>query len=283
MVKNNNYLELSMLNKITASLTGIFLAVALSGCASQANKDPLEGFNRGVYKFNDTADKAVLKPIAGAYKAVVPDPLRTGVHNFFNNLETFVSLINDLLQFKFSHAMNDAGRFVINSTFGIAGLIDVASKDGIEMRKEDFGQTLGFWGVGNGAYIVLPLLGPSTLRDTAGLAVDTAYFDPITYIDDVRTANQLRIVDYIDTRSQYLPASDLLDDAALDPYSFMRDAYLQRRASHVADGAQQEESDFYDEEYTGPADNAADPAAPAETAPADGMTPDAATPAEDAE
>jgi len=265
-----------MLNKITALITSISLAVALSGCASQANKDPLEGFNRGVYKFNDAADKAVLKPVAGAYKAVVPDPLRTGVHNFFNNLETFVSLINDLLQFKLNHAMNDAGRFVINSTFGIAGLIDVASKDGIEQRKEDFGQTLGFWGVGNGAYIVLPLLGPSTLRDTAGLAVDTAYLSPLGYIDDVRTANQLRIVDYIDTRSQYLPASDLLDDAALDPYSFMRDAYLQRRASSVADGVQsQEENDFYDEEYTGPAEVAPEKAAPA--------APDDAAPSSDTE
>lgn len=247
-----------MLNKITGLMTSIFLAAVLSGCASQANKDPLEGFNRGIYKFNDTADKAVLKPVAGAYKAVMPTPIRNGVNNFFNNLETFVSVINDLLQFKFGHAMDGAGRFVINSTFGIAGLIDVASMDGIERRQEDFGQTLGHWGVGNGAYLVLPLLGPSTLRDTAGFAVDTAYFSPITYLDEVRTANQLRMVDYIDTRSQYLPASDLLDDAALDPYSFMRDAYLQRRASRVADGeAQEVENDFYDEEYTGAIDDSA--------------------------
>ncbi|HWU35309.1 MAG TPA: VacJ family lipoprotein [Methylovorus sp.] len=224
-----------MRTKSYAVIASLVLVSLLSGCASQANKDPLEGLNRGVYKFNDTADKAVIKPIAGAYKAVVPSPVRSGVGNFFNNLGTFVSVINNLLQFKIDNAMSEAGRFVINSTFGIAGLIDVASKDGIERHPEDFGQTLGYWGVGDGAYLVLPFLGPSTLRDTGGLVVDTMAFDPISYVDNPRTRNQARLLNLVDKRSQYLPASDLLDDAALDPYAFMRDAYLQRRANQIND------------------------------------------------
>lgn len=237
---------------LTATITGIFLALLLTGCASQGNRDPLESMNRGIYKFNDVADKAVVKPIAGAYKAVLPAPIRSGVNNFFTNLNTFVSAINDLLQFKFGKAVEGAGRFVINSTFGIAGIFDVASMDGIEQRNEDFGQTLGYWGVGNGAYVVLPLLGPSTLRDTGGLVVDTLAFDPITYLEDPRTRNALRGMKYLDKRAQLLPGSDLLDEAALDPYAFMRDAYLQRRENQIADGvtakASNYDDDFYGEE-----------------------------------
>lgn len=237
--------------KLTGTIISILLALTLTGCASQGNRDPLEGLNRGVYKFNDTADKAVIKPIAGAYKAVLPSPVRSGVNNFFTNLNTFVSVINDLLQFKFDKAVEGAGRFVINSTFGIAGVLDLASKDGIELRNEDFGQTLAYWGVGDGAYLVLPFLGPSTLRDTGGFVVDTLAFDPITYLDDPRTRNSLRGLKYLDKRSQLLPGSDLLDDAALDPYAFMREAYLQRRESQIADGAavqshSDEEDGFYD-------------------------------------
>jgi len=225
-----------MHTKITGVIASIALALMLTSCASQGNKDPLEGLNRGIYKFNDTVDKAALKPIAGAYKAVLPTPVRSGVNNFFSNLSTFVSAINNLLQFKFGNAFSEAGRFVINSTFGIAGVMDVASWDKIEKHTEDFGQTLGRWGVGNGAYLVLPILGPSTLRDTAGLVVDTWAFDPITYIDDPATRNQLRLLKLFDKRAQYLPGSDLLDEAALDPYAFMRDAYMQRRASQDNDG-----------------------------------------------
>jgi phospholipid-binding lipoprotein MlaA len=225
-----------MLTQSKHLLLTALLAIMLAGCASTGNKDPLEGFNRGVYKFNDVADKAVIKPIAGAYKAVLPGPVRSGVNNFFGNLNTFVSVINDLLQFKFDKAFEGAGRFVINSTFGIAGLIDVASMDGIEKRNEDFGQTLGHWGVGSGPYIVLPFLGPSNIRDTAGLVVDTAAFDPISYIDDPATRNSTRALKVLDKRAQLLPGSDLLDEAALDPYAFMRDAYNQRRESQINDG-----------------------------------------------
>lgn len=215
---------------------GILLAGVLGGCATQANRDPLEGLNRGIYKFNDVADKAVIKPIAGAYKAALPSPVRSGVNNFFSNLATFVTVINDLLQFKLDKAMDDTGRLAINTTFGIGGLVDWASMDGIEERHEDLGQTLGYWGVGDGAFLMLPLLGPSTIRDTAGLVVDSAFIDPLGYIDNVSLRNQLLLTKFVDTRAQYLPGSDLLDEAALDPYVFLRDAYLQRRHSLIQDG-----------------------------------------------
>jgi len=221
---------------IKGLLVGVLLAGMLGGCATQANKDPLEGLNRGIYKFNDTVDKAALKPVAGAYKAVLPSPIRTGVNNFFSNLGTVVTVINDLLQFKFDKALDDSGRFVINSTFGIAGLVDWASMDGIEKRKEDFGQTLAYWGWKDSAYLVLPFFGPSTLRDTGGLVVDSAFFDPIGYVEDPTDRNRLLLTKFVDTRASYLPGSDLLDEAALDPYSFMRDAYMQRRNSQIYDG-----------------------------------------------
>ena len=221
---------------IKSFAVGLLLTGALGGCATQANKDPLEGLNRGIYKFNDTVDKAVVKPVAGAYKAVLPSPVRSGVNNFFANLGTVVTVINDLLQFKLDKAMDDTGRLAINSTFGIAGLIDWASMDGIEKRNEDFGQTLGHWGAGDGAFLMLPFLGPSTIRDTAGLVVDSVFFDPLGYVDDVRARNLLLLTKFVDTRAQYLPGSDLLDEAALDPYVFMRDAYLQRRNNQIHDG-----------------------------------------------
>lgn len=215
------------------------LALAAAGCASQNNKDPLEGMNRGIYKFNDVTDKAVFKPVASAYKTVAPSPIRTGINNFFTNLGSITSVLNNLLQLKFSNAFSEAGRFVINSTFGLAGFINVAGMDNVPVHKEDFGQTLGHWGTGSGAYLVLPFLGPSSLRDVTGLVVDTATSDPIQYthnIGEIRLHNQLRAAQFIDKRAELLTATDLVDEASLDPYAFMRDAYLQRRASLVQDG-----------------------------------------------
>ncbi|HEY3301571.1 MAG TPA: VacJ family lipoprotein [Methylophilaceae bacterium] len=225
--------------RIKSFTTSIIICAALmiSGCATTGNKDPYEGYNRAVYKFNDVADKAVIKPIAGAYKAVTPPPIKTGVSNFFSNIGTLITAINDLLQFKLSKAMTDIGRFAINTTVGIGGLIDVASMDGIPQNHEDFGQTLAVWGVGDGGFTVLPFFGPSTLRDTAGLVVDTYAFDPVSYINDVRARNQTRLLRGLDTRANLLPASDLIDDAALDPYAFMRDAYMQHRKIEIQDGA----------------------------------------------
>ncbi len=230
------------------TLITIGLVMLMTGCTSVENKDPLEGFNRGVYKFNDVSDKAVFKPVAGAYKAVLPTPVRSGVNNFFTNLKTFVTTINQALQFKFSKAAQSAGRFVINSTVGIAGLFDVASKQGIPQYKEDFGQTLGYWGIGNGAYLMLPFIGPSTLRDTTGLVADTLTIDPLGYVENPRTRNILFGTKFIDTRADLLPGSDLLDEAALDPYTFMRDAYLQRRANQVADGLASPTNDGFEQD-----------------------------------
>ncbi|OYY82611.1 MAG: ABC transporter [Methylophilales bacterium 16-45-9] len=228
-----------MYKKLFKLLTACALAMLLIGCASQANKDPLEGFNRGIYKFNDVADKAVIKPISKGYKAIAPTPVRTGINNFFDNLRTITSVFNNLLQLKFANAFSESGRFVINTTFGLAGFIDVAGMDKIPVHREDFGQTLGHWGVSNGAYLVLPFFGPSTVRDASGLIVDTATTDPITYthnIGEIRLHNQLRVAQFIDKRTELLDASDIVDEASLDPYAFMRDAYLQHRASAVQDG-----------------------------------------------
>lgn len=241
-----------MYKQLFKFFTTVSIALLLAGCASQANKDPLESINRGIYKFNDVADKAVIKPVAKGYKAVAPTPVRVGINNFFNNLRTITSAFNNLLQFKFANAFSEAGRFVINSTFGIAGFINVSGMDNIPVHKEDFGQTLGHWGVGNGAYLVLPFIGPSTVRDTTGLVFDTVTTDPITYthnIGEVRLHNQLRLAQFIDKRTELLDATDLVDEASLDPYAFMRDAYLQNRANAVEDGANKKDpikDDFED-------------------------------------
>lgn len=217
-------------------LAAILMTAALSGCATQANRDPLENLNRGVYKFNDTVDKVAMKPVASAYKTVVPDPVRSGVNNFFSNLGDVVTIINDLLQGKLDMAMHDMGRVAINSTFGILGIMDLAAKEGIDKRHEDFGQTMAYWGWKESSYLVLPFLGPSTLRDTGGLVVDSAFFDPIGYVPDPTDRNRLLLTKFIDRRASYLPGSDLLDEAALDPYTFMRDAYIQRRNNLIYDG-----------------------------------------------
>ncbi len=252
-----------------ALMLATIFAATVTGCATQGNKDPLEGLNRGIYKFNDVADKAVIKPVASAYKAMAPTAVRTGVNNFFSNIGTFISTINNLLQFKFSNAMSEAGRFVINTTVGIGGLIDVASMDKIPRHKEDFGQTLGYWGVGNGAYLVLPIFGPSTLRDASGLLVDTIAFDPITYLhnnNNVAASNVLQTARIINKRAGLLPGSDLFDAASLDPYAFMRDAYLQRSASLVQDGLVPTE--FIKDEFEGATPVNARPANTSPTAPA---------------
>ncbi len=245
-VSSNIYKKSNMHKTLLKLLTALTLAMLFTACASQANKDPLESINRGIYKFNDVADKAVIKPVAKGYKAVAPTPVRVGFNNFFNNLRTITSVFNNLLQFKFANAFSEAGRFVINSTFGLAGFIDVAGMDKIPVHKEDFGQTLGYWGVGNGAYLVLPFIGPSTVRDTTGLVVDTVSTDPITYthnIGEIRLHNQLRAAQFLDKRTELLDATDLVDEASLDPYAFMRDSYLQHRENAIKDGAANKDAD----------------------------------------
>lgn len=214
----------------------ILLSIGLLGCATNGDRrDPLEPLNRGIYQFNDVVDKAVLKPVATGYKEVMPDPVRTAVGDFFSNLDDVLVLLNDLLQFKLEQAASDFSRLAWNTTVGIFGLIDVASKMDLPKHNEDFGQTLGYWGIDNGPYLVLPILGPSTLRDTVGLAVD-GHFDPVWQHTPVDERNTVVAVHTVDGRSRLLDAEKVLDEAAIDRYVFLRDAYLQRRRGLVYDG-----------------------------------------------
>lgn len=219
-------------------------ALLLSGCATtqQADgvNDPWEGYNRVMYSFNDTADRAILKPAAQVYDTVLPDPIQKGVSNFFNNLNEITVIINDLLQFKFGQALDDTGRFLLNSTVGIAGIFDVAGHAGYESHNEDFGQTLGYWGVDTGPYVVLPIFGPRNVRDTVGLVGDY-YTDPVTYLEDTSARNALIILQAVDYRANLLGTEKILDEATDDEYIFVRDAYLQRRQNLVYDGNPPEE------------------------------------------
>ncbi|WP_443113541.1 MlaA family lipoprotein [Herbaspirillum seropedicae] len=224
------------INAAYASRLGaIALAAAvMTGCASTSNNpnDPLEGFNRTMFSFNDTVDKVALKPAAQAYDAVVPNPVQRGVGNFFGNIGDLWSSVNQLLQGRIEQGVSTFMRVAINTTFGLGGVLDVATEARLPREKSDFGQTLGKWGVGSGPYVVLPFFGPSTLRDTAGMPVDL-YGDLWTYKRPTRWRNVGTVVRIVDRRAQLLDASTLLEDAALDKYDFVRDAYLQRRQSQI--------------------------------------------------
>ena len=219
------------------SFLGLVFLTALGGCATVGGNpdDPLEGYNRAMFGFNDSVDKAVLKPVASGYKKVMPEVARTGVSNFFSNTGDVWIGINNILQGKVGPGASDFGRFAINTTIGIVGLFDVASNAGLEKHNEDFGQTLGRWGVGSGAYVVLPILGPSDVRDGFGLVVDM-YANPLRYVSNVPTRNELYGVRLVDTRTNLLDVSQLMEEAALDRYVYVRSAYLQRRRSLVYDG-----------------------------------------------
>lgn len=211
------------------------LAVLVTGCATgpDANpRDPLEPFNRGVSRFNDAVDEAVLKPVATAYVDVTPSPVRTGVSNFFGNLADLWSSVNAGLQLRPRESVENLMRFSINTVFGLGGLLDIATEAGIPRTRIDFGQTLGRWGMPAGPYVVLPILGPSSVRDTAGLVVDSAA-DPVGDINNVANRNSLYTLRAVDTRARLLGATNVLEGAALDKYSFTRDLYLNRRQSQV--------------------------------------------------
>lgn len=238
-------------------------AMLFAGCASTnaPKADPFEGMNRATYTFNDKVDTALLKPIAQGYKAVTPQFARTGVSNAFSNIGDVGTAVNGLLQGKPGNALSDVGRFLVNTTIGVLGLFDVATPMGLEKHNEDFGQTLGKWGVESGPYLVIPLLGPSTLRDLVARPVDsyTGYF---RYIDHIPTRNSTFGLEIIDLRANLLGASDTLDTAALDKYQFMRDAFLQRRLSQVYDGkVPQEKRDKLEDDLDTP--NTAKPPASA--------------------
>ena len=215
--------------------SALFFCAALAGCASTP-QDPLEPFNRAVFNFNDKVDQVVLQPVARGYRAAVPEIARTGVTNFFANLDDLWIGANNLLQGKLSDGLQDFVRFTFNSTFGIFGFVDVASGMDIPKHNEDFGQTLGRWGVGTGPYLMLPIFGPSDFRDGAGFSFDSAA-DIVRNLSNVPTRNSLYATRAVNTRTNLLDASRVLDEAALDKYRFMRDAYLQRRRSLVYDGS----------------------------------------------
>ncbi|MCS7100501.1 MAG: VacJ family lipoprotein [Burkholderiaceae bacterium] len=222
-------------------IAATLLVLAAAGCASippdagRNPADPLEVYNRHVFEFNERLDRYVVKPIAEGYVKAVPEPVRDCIGNVFRNLGDVGNAVNNLLQGKFFEASADLCRVAINSTVGLFGCFDVASRMGLARSNEDFGQTLGRWGIGPGPYFVLPLLGPSTIRDAFGRVAD-AYGDPLTYLDSARVAIGAQTLRVIDTRAGLLEASRLLEGAALDRYQFVRDAYLQRRRNLIYDG-----------------------------------------------
>jgi phospholipid-binding lipoprotein MlaA len=251
------------------AVIGAVLVLSACGCVTlppnspRAPQDPWESWNRGVYKVNDKLDRAVAKPLARTYVRIVPQPIRTGINNFFSNLDTTTVMINDALQGKFLAAGNDLGRFLLNSTLGVGGLLDPATSAGLARNNEDFGQTLGHWGVHPGPFIELPLLGPSDLRDGASRVVDT-YTNPLQYVHNSYVKYGLWGVRLVDVRAGLLSLDETLKNV-YDPYAFVRDAYLQRRAYLVSDGKVTEEPPLVD-----PGDDApdSDKAAPTATPPA---------------
>ncbi|MGH6891849.1 MAG: MlaA family lipoprotein [Dongiaceae bacterium] len=215
----------------------VWLLCAAAGCATTNGdpRDPAEGFNRAMYSFNDSFDSAIGKPVATAYRDFLPGPVRSGVRNFFANIADLWIGANNLLQAKPADAITDWARFAFNSTIGLFGLIDVASAIGIDKHDEDFGQTLGRWGLDDGAYLVWPFLGSSSVRDTAGLVPDL-YVDPVLRHRPKGVRGFMTVTRAIGRRADLLDASRILEEAALDKYVFQRDAYLQRRRSQVHDG-----------------------------------------------
>lgn len=225
-------------SQVTRGVSGLLLllgALTLSACAAQPeNPDPLEGLNRGVFAFNDFLDRNLLKPVASAYTRVTPEPAQTGIGNFYDNLRYPLVTINQFLQGKGMTGLQDGARFLINSTLGIGGFLDPATAMGLPAHQEDFGQTLARWGIGSGPFLMVPLLGPATMRDGAGQLIHgNLTYLPI-YIDNVPLRNSLIALDFIDTRAQLLDAEEMIGGG--DRYLFIRDAYLQRRVFLISDG-----------------------------------------------
>ena len=231
------------LRSLTIAAAAVAMAAALAGCTTIRESrggpgqrlDPWENWNRKVFNFNEDVDNVVLKPVATVYADIVPQPVRRGVGNFFSNFADAWSAINNMLQGKFALGLEDATRVGANTLFGLFGILDVASEMGLDHHYEDFGQTLGRYGVGAGAYVVLPILGPSTVRDTAALPLDRLATPP-AFFDGTGAQLGLGLLQILNTRSNLLGATRVIDDIALDKYTFIRDAYLQRRRSLVFDG-----------------------------------------------
>jgi phospholipid-binding lipoprotein MlaA len=218
----------------------IFVALVAAGCAATPGRttgeDRWEGLNRGVYKFNDVVDRATLKPVAKGYKKITPHWMRIGIGNFFSNLDYPATIVNQFLQGKARLGLRDTGRFLVNTTLGVAGLLDVATPLGLEKNDEDLGQTLAVWGVGSGPYLTLPLFGPSSLRDAPTKVLDF-FTDPLTYIDDVpwEALWGQRVLHAVHSRSELLSLDPTLQ-RTYDPYAFIRDAWVQQREFAIFDG-----------------------------------------------
>lgn len=233
-----------MINKNTLewrTLLSVSFFILLCGCVStrevlRENPDPFETYNRIIFKFNDKVDKAVLKPVAKAYKKVMPTLLDEGVTNVFSNMDDVIVFVNDVLQAKFNQAAMDSSRIVYNTVFGLAGFFDVATYMGLPKHEEDFGQTLGYWGVGEGYFIVVPLFGPSTTRDIVGTVTDNLYFDPLFSLPEISQRVGAFVLKIVDTRADLLRLERAFGGIQIDPYAFQREAYLQRRRNLVYDG-----------------------------------------------
>ena len=223
------------------------MACLFVGCASipagvePSPRDPWEPFNRSVFEFNEGLDKYLLKPVVAAYRFILPEIVREGIYNFFSNYSDIYTALQNLLQGKPDLAFNDLMRVAVNTIFGLGGLMDVATPGGLPKHKEDWGQTFGVWGLPSGPYVVLPFFGPSTIRDTFGTAADLETDYLFKYIPDVGLRNSITGLRVINARNTFYEAGDLLDGAALDKYSFIRDAYLQRREYQINEGRNDEE------------------------------------------
>lgn len=215
------------------ALAAVGVVLSLSAMASE--QDPYEGFNRTMFAVHEAIDNVLARPLAKAYDAAVPLPMKASVGNFFGNVGDLWIGANDLLQGKAGNAGVDFGRLLVNSTVGILGLFDVASEIGLDKNDEDFGQTLATWGYKDSAYVFLPVFGPRTVRDTAGLVVDIVA-DPVGYSRPISTRNSLRALRFVDLRASLLPADKVIEEAALDKYSYIRDGYIQHRRGQIYDG-----------------------------------------------
>ena len=228
--------------RIAGAAVGFALIAGHAGAQTSNPVDPFEPVNRAVFRFNDTLDENVLIPAAKGYRAVVPQPVRTGVGNFFNNIGDVWNFANSVMQLRAQNSAQTFMRLNVNTVFGLGGILDVATELGIERHKEDFGQTLGRWGVPSGPFVMLPVLGPSTVRDTAALIVDLNG-DGLAAMRPVAARDVSYVLRVVDARAQFLRASQFIGDAALDKYSFMRDIYLQRRQADVDDGKPRKDDD----------------------------------------
>ncbi|MEI6145793.1 MAG: VacJ family lipoprotein [Methylococcales bacterium] len=248
MARKNIINLVSAINIPLKVSAAILLAFVLGGCATTGsaehtvNKDdPYENVNRAMYSFNDKLDDYIAAPISKIYNKVTPQFARTGVFNFFSNLKNINVIVNDALQAKFSQSASDTGRFLINTTLGLAGFVDVATDAGLELNIEDFDQTLAVWGVPNGSYLVLPILGPTTLRGIPGTVFDVAA-NPSTYL-----GMPIQLVSLLNTRATAEGSLKFIDEAALDPYVFTRESFLQWRKNLATDGKSEASLDFGDD------------------------------------